>query len=271
MAKLKDKVTIVTGAGSGIGEATAMRFASEGAKVVLVGRRAQPLNQVAEAIAAAGGQALVEVADIAREDTIATMVANVVDRFGRIDVLFNNAALTDIATMKEDRDLVALTSDLWDRVLTVNLRGPAIVAKHVVPVMIDGGGGSIIFSGSARGSQGDMLYTAYAASKAALHSLSHNIAAQYGKHAVRSNILVIGMILTQAAKDGFPPEVTQLMERQHLTPFIGEPEDVAGAVAYLASDEARFVTGQELYVDGGITSHSAAWADAREAMDGSAQ
>lgn len=268
MERLRGKVAIITGAGSGIGEATAMRFGEEGATVVAVGRRADAVERVAAAIRDAGGQAVSAVADIADEDAIAAMVANVSGRFGRVDILYNNAALTDVETMGQDRDVVALTTALWDRVLAVNLRGPAIVAKHVIPVMIAGGGGSLIFSGSARGSQGDMLYTAYAASKAALVSLSHNIAAQYGKQGVRSNILVIGMIMTQAAKDGFPAEVKQLMERHHLTPFIGQPEDVASAAVYLGSDEARFVTGQQLFVDGGITAHSAAYADGRLALDG---
>ncbi|ALR21156.1 SDR family NAD(P)-dependent oxidoreductase [Sphingobium baderi] len=267
MGRLQGKVAIVTGAGSGIGEAAAMRFGQEGATVVAVGRRQEAVERVAEAIGRAGGEAIGLVADIADEKMITTMVSTVCARYERIDVLYNNAALTDAGTMNSDRDLVTVTSELWDRVLAVNLRGPAIVAKHVIPVMIANGGGSIIFSGSARGSQGDMLYTAYAASKAALVSLSQNIAAQYGKQGVRSNILVIGMIMTQAAKEGYPPEVKTLMERHHLTPFIGEPEDVADAALYLASDESRFVTAQQLFVDGGIASHSAAFADARLALD----
>jgi NAD(P)-dependent dehydrogenase (short-subunit alcohol dehydrogenase family) len=111
-----------------------------------------------------------------------------------------------------------------------------------------------------------MSYTAYAASKAALVSLSHNLAAQYGQHRIRSNILVIGMILTEAARDGFPQDVMDIMQRHHLTPFIGGPEDVASAALYLASDESRFVTGHQFCIDGGIISHSAAYADGKAAF-----
>jgi NAD(P)-dependent dehydrogenase (short-subunit alcohol dehydrogenase family) len=185
------------------------------------------------------------------------------DAYGRIDVLFNNAGVTSTETLSKDRDVLNMDTDAWDMILRVNLRGSALFAKYALPHMIAGGGGSVIMSGSARGSQGDMNYTAYAASKAALSSLSHNIAAQYGKRNIRSNILVIGMVLTEAARAGYPVEVARIMERHHLTPFIGSVEDVANAALYLASDESRFVTGHEFFVDGGYGSHSAAFADAQ--------
>ena len=263
MDRLTGKVAIITGAGSGIGEASAIRFAREGATVVAVGRRAASVERVVATMRDAGHTAMACVADIGEESQIAAMIKQTVDAYGRIDILFNNAGLTDPEIMSADRDIVTMQADVWDQVLRVILRGSALAAKYAIPHMITGGGGSILFSGSARGSQGDMLYTAYAASKAALVSLSQNIAAQYGKQGIRSNILVIGMILTQAARDGYPPEVARIMERHHLTPFIGEPDDVASAAVYLASDEARFVTGQQFFVDGGIASHAAAYADGK--------
>jgi NAD(P)-dependent dehydrogenase (short-subunit alcohol dehydrogenase family) len=196
------------------------------------------------------------------------MVRSAVEAYGRIDVLFNNAGQTNQEAMAKDRDVLSIDAQVWDRVLRINLRGPALFAKHVLPHMIAGGGGSIIFSGSARGTQGDMAYTAYAASKAALVSLSQNIAAQYGEQRIRSNILVIGMILTDAARRGYPKDLMDVMLRHHLTPFIGTPEDVAAAALYLASDDSRFVTGHQFFIDGGISSHSAAYADGKPAFAG---
>ena len=266
MFDLCGKVAVVSGAGSGIGEASARAFARAGARVAVCARRLETGERVAAAIRAEGGQAVALAGDIGEEADIRAMVDATLRAYGRIDILYNNAGLTSAEVLSRDRDVIHLDAEIWDRILRVNLRGTALFSKYALPHMIAGGGGSVIISGSARGSQGDMAFTAYAASKAALVSLSQNIAAQYGKQGIRSNILVIGMILTDAARAGYPEPVLRIMERHHLTPFIGAVEDVAAAALYLASDESRFVTGQQFFVDGGISSHSAAFADGREAF-----
>lgn len=264
MQRLSEKVAVITGAGSGIGEACARAFAREGAKVVLTGRRTATLQTVAEAIVADGGDAIAVAGDVGSESDIIAIVDQTMAHYGRLDVLFNNAGLTSMEVMERDRDVVNMEAEIWDRVLQVNLRGPALLAKYAIPHMIAGGGGSILTSGSARYFQGDTDYTAYAASKAGLVSLNQNIAAQYGKQNIRANILVIGMILSDAAARAFPEAVRGIMADNHLTPFFGQPSDVANAALFLASDDSRFITGQQLFVDGGITSHSAAFAEMRK-------
>lgn len=267
MGRLEGKVAIVTGAGSGIGEATARRFAAEGAHLLVQSRQASKAEATVAAIRDAGGTAASMAGDLSEETLIRQVVEAAMDRFGRIDILFNNAALTGQDHQSQDRTIVDTDAAIWDRTLSVNLRAPALMCKYAIPHMVAGGGGSILFSGSGRGSQGDMLYTAYAASKAALYSLTQNIAAQFGKKNIRANLIVIGLILTDALRDAFPPEKLASISKQILSPTIGTPDDIASAALFLASDEARYINGQQFMVDGGIMSHSPLYAENYAAMN----
>lgn len=266
MTRLSGKVAIVTGAGSGIGAATAKLLAAQGAKIAAVGRHLDSVQRVADQIGAEGGQALALSADVAEEEQIQSMVEQVIARFNRIDVLHNNAALTDPQTMAADGALDDMRTDVWDRVLAVNLRGPMLCCKHVIPHMLKQGGGSIIMTGSGKGTEGDLGQPAYGASKAGLINLTQNLATQYGKQGIRANILIVGLVMTEGLQANFPPALRATMEEHHLTPFLGEPQHVANAVAFLASDESAFVTGHTLYVDGGFTAHSAVVADMQRMM-----
>jgi NAD(P)-dependent dehydrogenase (short-subunit alcohol dehydrogenase family) len=182
----------------------------------------------------------------------------VVERFARIDVLHNNAAALDTPQRHADRDVCNVDIAAWDRAMNVNVRGAMLCCKHVIPVMLKNGGGSIIHSSSGFGLLGDVTLTAYAASKAALMQLSRSVAAQYGKQGVRSNAIMIGFVINDHAQKSVPQEVKDILLEQHLTPALGSPKQIADAVLFLASDESSFITGHTMAVDGGFTSHSPA-------------
>jgi NAD(P)-dependent dehydrogenase (short-subunit alcohol dehydrogenase family) len=270
VGRLAGKVILINGAGAGIGRACAERYAIEGAKVVVgsVSRSAEP---VAQGIVAKGGAAVPYFADISVEAEVKAMVDFTIETYGRIDVLHNNAAMTGPEIVTRDIDVATMDVELWDRTMAINLRGPMLCAKHVIPYMLAQGGGSIISTGSTKALQGDLAQTAYGASKAALHNLTYNIAAQYGKQGIRANVLMVGLILSGAMEENFPEPIRQLMLRHKLTPYIGTPEDCAQAAVFLASDESRYTTGENLHVDGGYASHAPSLAEFRDLFAAMAQ
>ncbi len=262
--RLRGKVAIVTGSGHGLGAETARVLAAQGAAVAVVDIELQAAQSVAAEIQAAGGEALAVKVDLLSEDEISAMVKAVVARFGRIDVLHNNAAALDTAQRQSDRDVCNVAIEAWDRALDVNTRGAMLCCKHVVPVMLEQRTGSIIFSTSGFGLLGDVTLTAYAASKAALMALARSVAAQYGKQGIRSNAIMIGFVVNDHAQKSVPEEIKQILLAQHLTPELGRPRQIADVVAFLASDESSFITGATIPVDGGFTSHSPAMVPLKE-------
>ena len=260
MGRLEGKVILINGAGSGIGAACALEYARQGAKVV-VGSQSRSSVQVAARISDEGLEAKAFSADISDEDQVRAMVRFTLESYDRIDVLHNNAAMTGPEIITRDVDVINMDGDLWDRTMAVNVKGPMLCAKHVIPHMIAQGGGSIITTGSTKALQGDIAQTAYGASKVAVHNLTYNIAAQYGKLGIRANVLMVGLIISGATEDNMPPPVRDVMLRHMLTPFIGTPEDCAKAAVFLASDESRYTNGQNLHVDGGYASHAPSLAD----------
>lgn len=262
--RLAGKVVIVTGAGHGLGAETARVLAAQGAKVGVADIDLAGAQSVAAEIEAAGGQALPVQVDLMSEDQIKAMVQAVVARFGRIDVLHNNAAALDMAQRQSDRDVCNVAIEAWDRALDVNTRGAMLCCKHVVPVMLEQRSGSIVFSTSGFGLLGDVTLTAYAASKAALMALARSVAAQYGKQGIRSNAIMIGFVVNDHAQKSVPEEIKQILLAQHLTPELGRPRQIADVVAFLASDESSFITGATIPVDGGFTSHSPAMVPLKE-------
>jgi NAD(P)-dependent dehydrogenase (short-subunit alcohol dehydrogenase family) len=210
-------------------------------------------------IESAGGTGLAVPTDIGEPDQILAMIERTVERFGTIDILHNNAADTSSQGVGRDKDLLTITSDLWDRTLAVNLRGPMLVCRAAIPVMRRGGGGSIINTTSVSGMTGDLIYTAYGVSKAGLIVLTKYIATQYGKDGIRCNAISPGIIITSDSPDRATRDADNLAKytANVLVSDLGVPDDIAGVVAFLASPDARFITGENIRVDGGMESHIA--------------
>jgi len=249
--RLADKVAIVTGAGSGIGAAIALRFANQGARVIATDAQQNAVEAVAEQIRAQGGQVVALRQDVSVEADWQTVCEAAQAQFGRIDILVNNAGIADKAGMMGSRADVTEIDD-WDRVITVNLKGVFLGVKQVIPSMIAGGGGAIVNLSSIAAMLGNAAPFAYTASKGGVRSLTKHLAATYGKQNIRANSVHPGLVLTpMTRKDMELPGVADFLKQAIPLGRGAEPEEVADAVLFLASDEARYITGAELVVDGG--------------------
>jgi NAD(P)-dependent dehydrogenase (short-subunit alcohol dehydrogenase family) len=250
MSRLHRKVALVTGAASGIGSACALRFAQEGARVAGFDQAATGDGRWSEAVRLALGAHLVS-GDVRSEEDVAAAVAAVRQRFGRIDIVVNSAGVAGGGPVH------MLPVEEWDRVVGINLKGTFLVCKHVLPVMIDQGGGSVINIASIEGLEASEGGSAYNASKAGVVMLTRNIAMDYGRKGIRANAICPGFIDTPMLHSifdlpGFGEHGARIVDT-HVLGRLGRPEEIANAAVFLASDEASFITGHALAVDGGFT------------------
>jgi len=250
VGRLDGKVAIVTGAGSGIGEATARLMVREGASVVV----ADIDGPAAERVAGGLGNAIAVEVDVSDEPSIVRMVEAAVESFGGLDVLHNNAS--DAATAALDMDIVTLDMAVFDRLVAVNLKGQFMGCKHAIPRMLARGGGSIVNTASIEGLVGRGVRAAYGASKAGVVLLAKAVAAQYGARGIRCNAVAPGLVLSPALQHHYAtPERIEASQKLYPMPRLCAPEDVANAVVFLASDEAAYVNATTLMVDGGATAY----------------
>ncbi len=266
MRRLEGKTAIITGTSGGIGAATARRFAAEGAQVVLADINVEGAEKVAAEIRATGGDAISHYLDLNEEASIKALIDGAIKHYGKLEILFNNAADTRVATMQRDAAIEFMDADIWDSIFRVNTRGTMLMIKHALPALLKSGNASIINTSSGASLRADLFRAAYASSKAAINVLTEYVAAQYGKRGVRCNVISPGLVVTENTREGQAHNFA-LYERHHLTPRLGEPEDLAAMATLLASDDGKFITAQVIAVDGGISTHFPHVAETRDGID----
>ncbi|TQM11907.1 SDR family NAD(P)-dependent oxidoreductase [Pseudonocardia kunmingensis] len=247
MGRVQGKIALVTGGAAGIGRETAATLAREGARVVIGDINIEGAEKAAAEIGDAASAVRFDATD---QQSIEDLVAAVLERHGRIDVIHNNAALVGPDAWFTDGGVIDTSVEMWDRAFATNVRSIFLMCKSALPHMVAAGGGSIVNMASIGGMRGSMALTAYGSTKAAVIGLTRYVAAQHGKEGVRCNAIAPGVIRTQQLLDAVP-DLPQQALAGVASPRVGEPSDIANMVLFLASDESAFVNGEVYRVDGG--------------------
>ncbi|HET9985635.1 MAG TPA: glucose 1-dehydrogenase [Longimicrobiales bacterium] len=250
--RLRDKVCFITGGASGMGRVAGEAFCREGARVALADVTEDRGESAAAEARAAGGDAFFVRCDVTREADVRSAIAATVERYGRLDVLYNNAGIM----MEADRSVVDTEESVWDRTLAVNVKGIYLCCKHGIPRMIDGGGGSVINIASFVALVGcSVPQDAYTASKGAVIALTRSLAVQFAPRGVRTNAICPGPIETPLMTEWLlkDPEAKRIRLARNPTGRFGRPEDIVACGVYLASDESTWTNGAAIVVDGGIS------------------
>lgn len=244
--RLANKVSIITGAAQGIGQATALKFAAEGAKVVVCDMNQAGVDAVVNQIREAGGEAIGFAVDVTKPDTIAAAVNGTMTKYGRIDTLINNAGIVMDSTLKK------MTEAQFDKVIDVNLKGVYNCTKAVVDIMLEQKSGTILITSSIVGLFGNFGQTNYAATKFGVIGMAKTWTRELGRKGIRVNCVCPGFIATTILKD-MPADVIKSMEEKVPLARLGKPEEIANTYAFLASDEASYISGAVIEVTGGLT------------------
>ncbi|CAD7337210.1 SDR family oxidoreductase [Sphingomonadales bacterium 56] len=249
--RLSGKALIVIGSGTGIGAATARRLAAEGARLCLADINLAAASAVAAEIAADGGEAFATFIDLADEPSVATAIEAAAERLGGLDGAHVNAA--DMRAIMQDSNALAEELEIFDRTLTVNLRGHLLCTRAVLPHLLARGGGALVYTSSAAADMGDPLRPAYAASKSGLNALMRHVAANWGRRGVTANCVAPGYVITPEMTAGGALTFELLSQMGEQTPSLrlGNPADIAAMVAMLLSDDGRWMNGQVYHVNGG--------------------
>lgn len=252
--RLDNKVVIVTAGAGGIGSEIVRIASRRGAKTVIANYELEAGESLAHDIVQGGGDAIALPYDLLDENSIKNTIKQTISHYGRIDVIANNAALIVAELAQKDQNIENMSTELWDKTFAANTRGTMIACREALPNLIKTKG-NIVNTVSNLALQGHIIQVAYASSKAAIIQMTKSIAASHARKGVRCNAVAPGMTMTKALKDGLPASIQNMVAEETLRDQLGDPEDIAEVICWLASDSARNMTGQIVVADGGLASH----------------
>jgi NAD(P)-dependent dehydrogenase (short-subunit alcohol dehydrogenase family) len=267
-SSLRGRVAIVTGGAGGIGAATCAVLAARGARVVVADIDLSRAQAVASDLARDGHEATAIAVDLAEEVSIAALFERTIAEYGRLDILDNNAAILTADLARRDLDMATMETEVWDITFKVNVRGTMLCCRQALRIMERQGSGAIVNTASNLALQGNVIQAAYSASKAAVIQMTRSIATSHGKRGIRCNAVLPGLTGSAAALGNLPPRLIEIVTEETLTPYLGDPMDIAHTVAFLVSDEARYITGQAIVADGGTSIHIPGFARLSEMIAG---